>query len=101
MTVREDPEHNETRALFELADFNRKQVLEIGSGNGRLTWRFADRAAQVTAIEPWSPGVAQAKQQLPAELKGRVGFLNLGLEDFAATAAASSFDLVLLSWSLC
>lgn len=101
MTTSQDPEHNETRALFELADFSGRQVLEIGSGNGRLTWRFADRAAHVTAVEPWTPGVEQAEQQLPAELKGRVEFLNFGFEDFADATPDSSFDLVLLSWSLC
>jgi len=44
MTVRVDPENNEPRALFDLADFNGQRVLEIGCGNRRLTchWRSAD-----------------------------------------------------------
>jgi tRNA G46 methylase TrmB len=37
MTVRVDPENNETRALLDLVNFTNKRVLEIGCGDGRLT----------------------------------------------------------------
>jgi len=37
MTIRVDPENNETRALFDLANLSGKHVLEIGCGDGRLT----------------------------------------------------------------
>ncbi len=30
MTIKVDPENNEPRALFALADFNARRVLEIG-----------------------------------------------------------------------
>ncbi len=36
MNIRIDPENNETRALFDLADFRGQRVLEIGCGDGRL-----------------------------------------------------------------
>ncbi len=101
MTIRVDPEENETRALFSLADFKGKQVLEIGSGDGRLTWRFADRAAHVTAIEPYSPSVELARQYLPAELKGKVEFNNTGFYEFSISARSRSYDCILLSWALC
>ena len=38
--------------LFELADFTDKRVLDIGSGNGRLTFAAAEKAAEVYAVEP-------------------------------------------------
>lgn len=38
--------------LFELADFTGKRVLDVGSGNGRLTFAAAERAAEVYAVEP-------------------------------------------------
>ena len=101
MTVTLDPENNETRALFEMVDFEGKQVLEIGSGDGRLTWLFADRAAHVTAIEPFEKSFGKAKEALPGELEGRVDFQNISFEDFAADSKASAFDVVILSWSLC
>jgi 2-polyprenyl-3-methyl-5-hydroxy-6-metoxy-1,4-benzoquinol methylase len=60
MAIRLDPENNETRALFDLADFAGQRVLEIGCGDGRLTWRYAGRAAPVTAIDAFSPGIERA-----------------------------------------
>jgi 2-polyprenyl-3-methyl-5-hydroxy-6-metoxy-1,4-benzoquinol methylase len=101
MTIRVDPENNEPRTLFELADFNGQRVLEIGCGDGRLTWRYADQAAHVTAIEPSAEQIAIAKENLPKHLDGRVEFHVATLEEFAAKSAPSVFDLVILSYSLC
>jgi 2-polyprenyl-3-methyl-5-hydroxy-6-metoxy-1,4-benzoquinol methylase len=101
MPVRVDPENNETRALFGLADFAGQKVLEIGCGDGRLTRRYAGRAAHVTAHDPFAPAIGRARQNLPPELQGRVDFQASAFEDFAAASPAPAFDLVLLSWSLC
>jgi 16S rRNA A1518/A1519 N6-dimethyltransferase RsmA/KsgA/DIM1 with predicted DNA glycosylase/AP lyase activity len=101
MSVRIDPEENETRALFALADLANKHVLEIGSGDGRLTWRYAARARHVSAIEPFEPHFARATNSLPEALQGRVQFQNLPFEEFAAASPSSSFEVVILSWSLC
>ena len=99
--IRIDPENNEPRALFEFSDFSNKHVLEIGCGDGRLTWRYADEAAHVTAIEPSAEQVALAKENLPGNLQGRVEFHVATLEDFASKSPPSVFDLVILSYSLC
>ena len=101
MTVRLDPENNELEALLDLADIDGNQVLEIGSGDGRLTWLYADRAAHVTAIEPFEVSHNEARRSLPIELKGRVDFQNISFEDFAAASDAAAFDVAILSWSLC
>ena len=93
MAVRVDPENNETRALFDLADFEGKKVLEIGSGDGRLTWLFADRAAHTTAIEPFAESIAQARKDLLPELKVRVDLRNIAFEDFAAGSQPAVFDM--------
>lgn len=99
--IRIDPENNESRALFNLADFSGRNVLEIGCGDGRLTWRYADKAAHVTAIEPSAEQIGLAMENLPKELQGKVDFRAATLEGFAADSKASIFDLVILSYSLC
>ncbi|HEX6398865.1 MAG TPA: class I SAM-dependent methyltransferase [Actinomycetota bacterium] len=100
MAIRVDPEGNETAALFALAELRGAEVLEIGCGDGRLTWRYADRAARVTAIEPFADSLARAKERL-RETDLPVEFRHVGFEDFASTADPEVFDVTLLSWSLC
>lgn len=102
MPVQLDVEGNETSALLDYAgDLAGRRVLEIGCGDGRLTWRYAGEAAQVTAIDSNAEKVARAQADLPAELHGRVEFHTLGLGDFAAgPGRGERFDLAILSWSL-
>ncbi|MGH2538837.1 MAG: class I SAM-dependent methyltransferase [Candidatus Promineifilaceae bacterium] len=101
MAIRIDPENYETQALFALADFTGQRVLEVGCGDGRLTWRYAGQAAHVTAIDPFADSIARAQENLPAELRGRVEFQAISFADFAAASGPARFDTVLLSWSLC
>ncbi|MEJ2709846.1 MAG: class I SAM-dependent methyltransferase [Anaerolineales bacterium] len=100
MTIRSDPENNETRALFDLVDFSGKHVLEIGCGDGRLTWRYAQAAAHVTGIDPFEGSIERANANRPEPLRDRVAFQHSTFEDFAAAREPQTFDLALLSWSL-
>ena len=99
MTVRVDPENNETRALLDIVDFTGKRVLEIGCGDGRLTWRYADSAGHVIGIDPKADTITRARENLPEGLKGRVEFHQITFEDFSACTESSSFDGVIFSWS--
>jgi 2-polyprenyl-3-methyl-5-hydroxy-6-metoxy-1,4-benzoquinol methylase len=99
MTIRRDPEGNEPRELSRLyPDFSGCSVLEIGCGDGRLTWRYATGTARVVAIDPDSDKLVRAVQNRPAGFE-QVDFLNLGLEPYAAQAR-EKFDLAILAWSL-
>jgi 2-polyprenyl-3-methyl-5-hydroxy-6-metoxy-1,4-benzoquinol methylase len=100
VTIRIDLEGSETDALFDLVELEGCGVLEIGCGDGRLTWRYADRAAHVTAIEPFEDSIARANERL-REMKLPVEFRHVNFEDFAAGAETDVFDVALLSWSLC
>jgi 2-polyprenyl-3-methyl-5-hydroxy-6-metoxy-1,4-benzoquinol methylase len=100
MTVRTDPEGHETDALVDLVQLEGREVLEIGCGDGRLTWRFADRAAHVTAIDPFEDAIERAKDRLRGtDLP--IDFRHVAFEDFAAASDGDEFDVALLSWSLC
>jgi 2-polyprenyl-3-methyl-5-hydroxy-6-metoxy-1,4-benzoquinol methylase len=99
MTIQIDPENNETRALLALADFSAQHVLEIGCGDGRLTWRYADQAKHVMAIDPAADRIAQAKENLPENLKGRVEFHHISFEEFEHSNKPSKFDRTIFSWS--
>ena len=101
MTVRIDPEGNETDALFDLVEVEGREVLEIGCGDGRLTRRYADRAAHVTAIEPFPDAIARAQKWLSEAPNDRIEFRHMSLEDLAAASDTDVFDVALLSWSLC
>jgi predicted RNA methylase len=100
MEVRQDPEQNETEALLSaVPDWAGMRVLEIGCGNGRLTFRYASLPASVEAIDPDTDDIAAARRSLPSELAGRVRFHAVNLEDFEPEAG-EPFDIALLSWSL-
>ena len=98
MPVLPDPEDTETKALHDYADFSGKRVLEIGCGDGRLTWRYADRAASVVAIDPQADDIAIAIEECPAELRHKIEFRVTRLEEL--DMPEEKFDLALLSWSL-
>jgi ubiquinone/menaquinone biosynthesis C-methylase UbiE len=93
-----DPEGHETRVLHTLIDFNEKDVLEVGCGDGRLTWRYAARARSVLALDPNAERVEQASASTPAALQPVVEFRVADIVQ--ASLPAEAFDVVVLSWSL-
>ena len=92
-----DPEGAEARVLGETADFTGRRVLEIGCGDGRLTWLYAPRAESVLGVDPDEDQIALARSAMPPELAGRVQFEVGEAEDLSKTAV---FDVAFLSWSL-
>jgi len=100
MTIKIDPEQNETEALFGFVDFTDQKVLEIGCGDGRLTRHYAVRAGHVTAIDRFADGIARARGSLQHDLESRVEFHAIAFEDFAASHMSRAFDTVIFSWSL-
>lgn len=100
MTVKRDPEGNETFALHGMVTFRERSVLEIGCGEGRLTWRYAEKASAVTAIDPDANAIAAARASIPEGLAGRVNFIEASIEDFAVSYTGRKFDAAIFSWSL-
>ena len=101
MTVVLDPEGEELRALTAIVGASSGlHVLEVGCGDGRLTRRYAAQVAHVTAIDPDGDDIQHAWEKLPDELRDRVEFQSVGIEEYRLSSEATTFDLVLLSWSL-
>ncbi len=100
MSIKRDPEGNETFALHGMATFRERSVLEIGCGEGRLTWRYAEKASAVTAIDPDGKAIAAAHTSIPEGLAGRVNFIESSIEDFASSYTGRKFDVAIFSWSL-
>lgn len=93
-----DPEGNEARVLHELIDVRDKDVLEIGCGDGRMTWHYAALAHSVLALDPNAERIAQGIANLPADLTSAVTFKVADMtRDSLPTQA---FDVAVLSWSL-
>jgi hypothetical protein len=82
MTILLDPKGNESNALFRLPiPWTGASVLEIGSGDGRLTWRYADRVAHVVGLEPDGDKYNVGIENRPRGFE-HVEFFNLGLDAF-------------------
>jgi ubiquinone/menaquinone biosynthesis C-methylase UbiE len=89
---------DETAALAEIADFTDRRVLEIGAGDGRLTWLIGHDAASLLAIDPDEERIEQARADIPGELADRV---TLSVMDAVELEVPRKrFDVALLSWSL-
>jgi ubiquinone/menaquinone biosynthesis C-methylase UbiE len=99
MTALLDPEEAETRVIHDLIAFANKDVLDVGCGDGRMTWRFAHQARSVLGLDPLPASVERARRTTPAHLRSKVRF-RVG-DITAALLPAAAFDVVALSWSLC
>ena len=92
-----DPEGAEALVVGQTADFTGARVLEVGCGDGRLTWIYAPRAESVLGIDPDEELIGIARSATPPELADRVQFEVGEAEDLSRTAV---FDVAFLSWSL-
>jgi ubiquinone/menaquinone biosynthesis C-methylase UbiE len=98
MAIVIDPEGYEIDALRKAVDFTRHDVLEIGCGDGRLTFRYAPLARHIYAIDPDEASIAAARQNTPTGLRSRIEFHVGTVENL--NLPKEKFDIALLSWAL-
>ena len=98
MRVSIDPEGTEIEVIHELVDFSDKKVLEVGCGDGRMTRRYADRAALVLALDPNAEKIERAIDSTPEPLRSKVRFRVADIAD--AELAQQAFEVAILSHSL-
>lgn len=100
MAVIKDPDGNGIAALRSMVDLKGQNVLDVGCGDGKLTWLYAGQASQVTAIDPDDEKIVAARASLPDALEDRVRIIQTSLADFAASFRGRKFDIIIFGWSL-
>lgn len=93
-----DPEGNETKYLRNFVDFKGKRVLEIGCGEGRLTWRYASASSLTVGLDPDKNALRVATIDRPSDLADKVYFVNAHAEYIPFRK--ETFDIAILAWSL-
>ncbi len=91
MPAQHDPEEIELKYLREVAGLTHAHVLEIGCGEGRLTWGYADASKHVVAIDPNPQKLAVASRACPRHLHSRVTFAQAQAETLLFPAKHSTW----------
>jgi len=98
MSLQKDPDRNEIKYLRKFVDFNDKHVLEIGCGEGRLTWQYAKDARSVVAVDLDHVSLRVAKVDRPSSLENQVVLACSDSEHLPFQK--EKFDIAILAWSL-
>ncbi|HKD32673.1 MAG TPA: class I SAM-dependent methyltransferase [Gaiellaceae bacterium] len=93
-----DPDGVELETILGLVDLRDRQVVEVGCGDGRLSFACAQAGAHVFGFDPDEDAIEVARAGTPRSLRKRVSF---EVADAAEIDLPSrKFDLALFSWSL-
>jgi ubiquinone/menaquinone biosynthesis C-methylase UbiE len=98
MSLQRDPERNETKYLHKFADFRNKRVLEVGCGEGRMTWKYARETHTTVGIDLDPDALRVATLDRPNDLEHSVLFTNTASEYLPFSK--ETFDIAVLAWSL-
>ena len=95
MSLQKDPERTERKYLHQFADFAGKRIIEIGCGNGRLTWQYAKPAKFVAGIDLNADDLRVATIERPNDLPASFVRADAAHIPFVK----EQFDLAVLAWS--
>ena len=98
MSLHKDPDRNEIRQLRKFVDFTDKRVLEIGCGEGRLTWQYGRDARSVVAADLDHDALRVAKVDRPVSLEKQVVLAGAASEYLPFSK--EKFDIAILAWLL-
>jgi ubiquinone/menaquinone biosynthesis C-methylase UbiE len=98
MSLQKDPEGNEKKHLHQFADFAGKHVLEIGCGEGRLTWKYAGTSSLTVGFDLDHDALRIARAETPFDLQKNVHFANASANHIPFSK--EKFDIAVLAWSL-
>jgi ubiquinone/menaquinone biosynthesis C-methylase UbiE len=98
MATEVDPAGVMPRAILKATDLRNARVLEVGAGDGRLTFQYAAGPRSIVGIDTKEPDIRLAAEAVRAELRGHVRFLCASAT--ALPFSAGRFEIVLLASSL-
>jgi ubiquinone/menaquinone biosynthesis C-methylase UbiE len=98
MSLQRDPERTESKNLHKFADFTNKRVLEVGCGEGRMTWQYAKEAHKIIGIDMDTDALRIAEVDRPSDLEHKVLFTSAASEYLPFSK--ETFDIAVLAWSL-
>lgn len=93
-----DPQGVEPQVLLDAADFSNARVIEVGCGDGRLTFRYGRVSEFVVGLEPSRTRLASAADACPSEPKKRLTLMQASA--IALPVRAGAFDIALFAKSL-
>ena len=92
------PDGMEVRLIERYVRLRGKRVLEVGCGDGRLTFQYAPAASTVLAIDPDRAGIDEALWQRSERGIRNVSCVAGSIERLPDRGPP--FDVALFSWSL-
>jgi len=98
MSLQKDPEGFEKKILHKFVDFSNKRVLEIGCGEGRLTWKYAGAPNLTVGFDPDQDTLRIARADSPYNLREHVHFAQASASHIPFSK--ETFDIAILAWSL-
>jgi ubiquinone/menaquinone biosynthesis C-methylase UbiE len=93
-----DPENTERRFLQRYSPQSEGHVLDIGCGDGRLTWFFARSARLAVGMDIDTDDLRNAESTRPEAVSAKVCFAAAAGE--AMPFVNELFNLAVFSWSL-
>jgi ubiquinone/menaquinone biosynthesis C-methylase UbiE len=96
--MQKDPEGSEKKYLQKFLDVRNKHILEVGCGEGRLTWKYAGASSLTVGIDPDHDALRVARADSLHDLKTRVHFANASASHIPFSK--ETFDIAILAWSL-
>jgi ubiquinone/menaquinone biosynthesis C-methylase UbiE len=98
MTLLKDPERNESKYLHKFADFTNQRVLEVGCGEGRMTWQYSKGTQMTIGIDSDAVSLRMSKVDRPHDLANKVHFSCAASEYLPFSKEI--FGIAILAWSL-
>jgi ubiquinone/menaquinone biosynthesis C-methylase UbiE len=98
MTLQRDPEGFEKKILHKFVNFTNKRALEVGCGEGRLTWKYAAAPNLTVGFDPDPQALRVARADSPRDLRGHVHFAQASASHIPFSK--ETFDIAILAWSL-